>query len=174
VIRHPDDPAGTRDAGTRDAGGPRGGVLRARAAGAWRLRLVFARYTAGSVVAGLISEATFLALYGPRLVGAGAASVAAFVAGAVPNYLMNRRWAWARRDRASVRRELLPYAAIVVASALLAAWLTGLVAANVDRLTAARGLQVVIVNAAFLATYGVMFLIKFVLFDRLLRDRAER
>jgi putative flippase GtrA len=138
------------------------------------MRLIFARYTAGSVVAGMISEATFLALYGPRLVGPRAASVAAFVAGAIPNYLMNRRWAWARRGRASVRGELLPYAAIAVASALLAAWLTGLVEANVHRLTSTRGLQVLVVNAAFLATYGAMFLIKFSLFDRLLGERTER
>lgn len=125
------------------------------------------RYTAGSVVATLVSEVVLLSAYGVARLPAVVATVLAFLAGAIPNWILNRRWAWARRDRASFRREVVPYAAIVVVSLLLA---TGLTAAA-DRLARAVtdniALRSILVGAAYLATSLVMFVAKFVLFDRL-------
>ncbi|WP_219416338.1 GtrA family protein [Pseudonocardia nigra] len=129
-----------------------------------RLRLWW-RYAAGSVIAGVISQTTFVACYAlgtSPLV----ASVTAFVAGAVPNYLLNRQWAWRRRGRADVRREVAPYAAIAVATALAAAAVTTTADTWVRAAVESRGWQVVLVGAAFLGTYGFLFVLKFVLFDR--------
>ena len=83
----------------------------------WRKRIrLWGRYTGASVVAGIISEVVFVVTYwfaAAPLV----ASLLAFVAGAVPNYLMNRYWAWQRRGRPDRTREILPYAVIVVVTA---------------------------------------------------------
>ncbi|HLI24803.1 MAG TPA: GtrA family protein, partial [Acidimicrobiales bacterium] len=51
------------------------------------------RYTAGSVVALAVSEVAFAACYWGGT-GTTVASVIAFFAGAVPNWILNRRWAW--------------------------------------------------------------------------------
>lgn len=127
--------------------------------------LLWWRYSASSVVAGVISELVFLASYGagaaPRV-----ASVVAFVAGAVPNYVLNRRWAWRQRGRVHGTRELLPYLVIIVLTAVAAAaittaadhWLRGQVDSHLW--------LTVLVSMAFIGTYGVMFVLKFVLFDR--------
>lgn len=128
---------------------------------------LWGRYTAASVIAGVISQVVFLVTYwfGAAPV---VASVVAFVAGAVPNYLMNRRWAWRQTGKPHPVRETLPYAAIIIVTALTAILMTTLadrwVVANID----SHGLQVFLVGAAFLGTYGVMFVLKFVLFDRLI------
>ena len=128
--------------------------------------LLWFRYAAGSIVAGLISQGVFVVCYALGAVPM-VASMTAFVAGAVPNYLLNRRWAWRGRGRVDAVRETLPYAVIVVGTALVAAAVTsaadGWVRTNVED----RGWQVALVAAAFLGTYGVMFVLKFVLFDRL-------
>ena len=103
------------------------------------------------------------------------ASVLAFVAGAVPNYLMNRYWAWQRRGRPDHRREVLPYAVIVIVTAITAILVTTAADRWVRDHVATHGWQVALVGAAFLGTYGAMFVLKFLLFDRLIFvDRPGR
>jgi putative flippase GtrA len=52
------------------------------------------RYTLGSAVAVVASETAFVACYGTGRLGTTASSAVAFVAGAIPNYLLNRSWVW--------------------------------------------------------------------------------
>ncbi len=135
------------------------------------LRRRVGRYTAGSVVAGIVSEVAFLAVYGSGLAGTRVATVVAFLAGAVPNYFLNRRWAWGRTGRAHPVRELLPYVATIVTSALVAAAVTGFVDARVADWFSARPVQVAVVALSFGATYGVLFVLKFGVFDVLFGAR---
>lgn len=135
---------------------------------------LWARYTGASVIAGIISEIVFLVTYWFGAVPL-VASLLAFVAGAVPNYLMNRYWAWQRRGRADRTMEILPYAVIVVVTAIIAILVTTAADRWVRDHIAAHAWQTTLVGAAFLATYGVMFVLKFVLFDRFIFvDRAAR
>jgi hypothetical protein len=62
---------------------------------------------------------------------------------------------------------VLPYAAVVVATAVAATALTGLADGWVRDLEAPRTIQVALVATAFLLPYGAVFLLKFLLFDRL-------
>lgn len=125
------------------------------------------RYSAGSVVATICSEVTLLVLYGPVGVAAGIASVFAWLAGAIPNYWLNRAWTWGRQGRPSLRRELVPYFAIVLGTLLLA-----IVATSVaDRLARDANVsdhtRTIIVGVTFFLVYVVMFLFRFFLFNRL-------
>lgn len=122
------------------------------------------RYTAGSVVATVISEVVFLVLYASGAVAA-VASVAAFVAGAIPNYFLNRRWAWQRTGR-HTPRQTASYAAVVGGTALLAVAATSATEAWSHHSVASHTLQVFLGGAAYFLTYAVMFLVKFALFDR--------
>ena len=128
-----------------------------------KTRLV--RYTAGSAVAATSSEVTFVVVLGVVHASAALATVVAFLAGAVPNWWLNRRWVWASRSRATASRELLPYVFVVVTTLLITTIVTGAVDA------AARGLShwiaVCLVDGAFLGVTGVLFVTKFVVFDRL-------
>jgi putative flippase GtrA len=143
--------------------------------GLWRNRIrLWGRYTGASVVAGIISEGVFVVTYWYAAVPL-VASVLAFVAGAVPNYLMNRYWAWRRRGRPDGTREILPYVVIVVVTALTAIFVTTAADRWVREHVASHALQVTLVGGVFMATYGTMFVLKFVLFDRLIFvDRAQR
>ena len=126
---------------------------------------VFGRYTAASVVAACLSELAFLASYGLGMIPL-VASLIAWFAGAVPNYLLNRRWAWQRDGKVDRKRELLPYVAIVVVTAGTAAVVTTVTDALVRDWVESHTWQVLLVGAAYLGTYGVMFLLKFLLFDK--------
>jgi putative flippase GtrA len=128
------------------------------------LKARLSRYAAGSVIAASLSELTFLVVFGVGHAPAVVATVVAFLAGAVPNWVLNRRWAWSRSDRVSPRRELVPYIAIVAAT--LIATIAGTAVAEAAAHNLSHWLAVAVVDGAFVVITGAMFVIKFVLFDR--------
>jgi putative flippase GtrA len=131
-------------------------------------------YFAGSVVAAGCSELALLLCYAVLDLPPALSAVIAWVCGAVPNYWLNRRWTWQRTGRVDPRRELLPYLAIIVGTLVLAAVVTRAVdAALSDQGAATRTTWVAL---AFLGVYVVMFLLRYLLLDRLFGrlDTVER
>ena len=135
------------------------------------------RYAGGSAVATVSSEVTFVLLYGPLQVTPAWASVVAWLAGAVPNYWLNRTWTWRRTGRPGLRDELLPYLAIIGLTLLLATITTRWADRWLHDVDTDATVRVVLVAAVFLGVYVVMFVLRFLLLDRLFsrlhaRDRA--
>jgi putative flippase GtrA len=137
----------------------------------------FLRYTASSVAATAFSAVAFAAAYRFFHLGPGLASVSAFVAGFLVNFLGNRywAWAWARRQRHRLGRDVLGYAVLAVASALVATTVTSLADGYTERLGVSGDRRAVLVETAYFATYAAMFMVKFVLLDRVLfASRTDR
>ncbi len=130
------------------------------------------RYVGGSVVAAGCSEVTLVVLYGLLHVAPGLASVLAWLAGAVPNFWLNRSWAWRRRGRPDLRREVLPYVVIVLVTLALATVLTGAVD-HWARDATGSTMRVVLVAGTFLGVYVAVFVLRFLLLDRLF-SRLDR
>jgi putative flippase GtrA len=125
------------------------------------------RYAGGSVIATVCSEVTFVVLYGLLELDTTWSSVLSWLAGAVPNFWLNRNWAWQRRGRPSLRRELLPYAVIILTTLLLATVLTHLADAWLHHQGVGSSLRVALVAGVFLGTYVVVFVLRFFLLERL-------
>lgn len=127
----------------------------------WR-RLV--AYSLGSVVAASCGEGAFVLVYGWLGAGTWAASAAGFVGGAIPNFVVNRRWVWG--DRRGRRRgaELGLYWGIATTSYLASVAATAATGSWARGLTDDRTWRVVAVAAAYLGVSGVFFLAKFVVF----------
>jgi len=124
-------------------------------------------YSAGSVVAVIVSEAAFAAAYGWGHGGTTVASAAGFVGGAVPNYILNRRWAWRDRRGRSRRSEVLLYMAVAFSSFLVSALVTHWAEGIARHLTVNGGWRVVLVTAAYLGVSAVFFVVKFVIYEKL-------
>jgi hypothetical protein len=73
-----------------------------------------------------------------------------------------------------VRHEVIPYVSIVVVSLLLALAFTAAADLLARAVTEDIALRSVIVGAAYLGTSAVMFVAKFVLFDRLVFRDPDR
>lgn len=129
------------------------------------------RYGAGSIVATVCSEVAFLLVYGPAHASTTWASIIGWLAGAVPNYVLNRSWAWGLRGKPSLRRELLPYIAIVLITLALAVVMTGLADRVVETMDVSDLARTLIVGAVFLAVYAIVFILRFFLFDRLFSNQ---
>jgi putative flippase GtrA len=125
------------------------------------------RYFTGSVVATVSSEAVFVLLYGVLALGTTWASVLAWLAGAVPNFWLNRNWAWQRTGRPSLGQEVLPYAAIIVSTLILATIATDLADHWLHQHGTASSVRVGLVAAVFLGVYVVVFVVRFFLLERL-------
>src|SRR6266508_2347650 len=84
-----------------------------------------------------------------------------------PRWTLARGWrTWWRRGRPRLRREVLPYVAVVISTAVAATALSGVADGWVRGLDAPRSLQVALVAMAYLLPFGVVFLLKFALFER--------
>jgi putative flippase GtrA len=122
------------------------------------------RYTIGSVVAAATSAVVFAIAY---VMGASttACSVTAFVAGAVPNWVLNRRWAWKVSGRVAFGREVIAYVAISVLSLLATSAATEWTQDHVQSIPAHHGIRVALVTGSYLAVFAVLFVAKFAIYE---------
>ena len=122
------------------------------------------RYTIGSIVAAATSAVVFAVAY-VFGVGTTACSVIAFIAGAIPNWTLNRRWAWQMKGRVDWGREVLGYIVVsaltLVASSEATAWTSH----QVMSLPAHYGLRATLVTASYLAVFAVLFAIRFAIYE---------
>ncbi len=141
-----------------------------RAAGRRLARSRFAvkvtRYAIGSAVALLTSVIVFALLLDAG-VGTTADSIVAFIAGALPNWILNRRWAWERTGDMDVAREVVGYALISLVALLASSAGTGGMDAIVrHHLAHHPALRVLLVTLAYVVVQGLLFAAKFVAYDR--------
>ena len=131
------------------------------------------RYAAVSVIAIVLSQIMIAITYGGFHTSKTVAQSAAAVFSTIPSYVLNRRWVWARVGRSSASREILPFWVISLvqfAISLVAVnWLGGYMERHVD----SHVLRTVCLQLIVLFIYGVMWIGKFVFFNKVLfADRS--
>lgn len=136
--------------------------------------MTFAKFFAGSMVGTVISQLVLIGLYGVSGTSAATASVLAFIAGAVPNFFLNRRWAWGRRGADGAWREMLPYAVVVTVGGLAASGLSTTAEHLIRPVVENHVLRTAILDLAYLASFGVVFVFKFALLDRFVFRRTQK
>lgn len=141
-----------------------GGAGAARGSGG-RYRRLVTRFAAASLVATAISQLVFVCTYALGAAPA-AATVLAQLCGAVPNFVLNRR-TWGGGGRDALRGEILRFAVVSVTTAALAALATSGAELLAMRQFDAHLIRVAIVWGAFIGTYAVVFVVKFLLIDHL-------
>jgi putative flippase GtrA len=94
-----------------------------------------------------------------------ACTVIAFVAGAVPNWMLNRRWAWKVSGRVSIAREVVAYVLISALSLLASALATAWTQHQVQSLPAHHGYRVALVDASYMAVFAILFVAKFAVYE---------
>ncbi len=93
-------------------------------------------------------------------------NVAAVSITAIPVFFLNKRWVWSADGKISLRREVLPFWVFTLAGLLLS---TGLVALAHDISDSQ-----VLVMAANLTGFGVLWVAKFLFLDQIMFGRPER
>jgi putative flippase GtrA len=122
------------------------------------------RYSIAAIVAVMTSAVTFAILY---VLGVSTAvcSVVAFVAGAIPNWTLNRRWTWAIKGRLAWGREVFGYVIVSGLTLLASTEATAWTQHQVQSIPSHYGIRVLLVTGSYVATFAVLFVIRFAIYE---------
>lgn len=126
------------------------------------------RYSAVSVVTVLVGQVVLAVAFGALGWTARSANYLGFVLAGGLSYWLNRSWTWGKRGRSHFLREVIPFWVLALAGLALSTWAVGAAEAAASRLGSARGVATVLVMGASLAATGMVWVVKFVVFDRVL------
>jgi putative flippase GtrA len=123
----------------------------------------FARFAVSSMVAASTSAIVFSVLY---VLGASttACSITAFVAGAIPNWTLNRRWTWKVRGRIAFGREILAYLIVSAATLVILSVVTEWTHDHVQGIPAGHGIRVALVTGSYFGVLAVLYGVRFFLY----------
>jgi putative flippase GtrA len=118
------------------------------------------RYLVVSVWNTAVHQLTLLVAYSGLGWSGGRSNVAAACVAAVPAYFLTRAWVWKRSGRHSLGREVLPFWLLALAGLVVSTALAQLADALFGRQ--------LLVNLGSLTGYGLVWIGKYVLLDRVL------
>lgn len=122
------------------------------------------RYAIGSVIALATSVVVFALMY-VLGINTTICSIGAFIAGAIPNWILNRRWAWKIRGQVSIMREIVGYILISIAVLVLSSAATGWTSSEVQSIPAHHGIRVLLVTASYVAVQFFFFGVKYIVYE---------
>jgi putative flippase GtrA len=123
----------------------------------------FTKYALGSVVAFTAGNIAFALLYVMDC-STTVCSVVGFVAAAIPNWILNRRWAWQQSGKPPAR-QWIGYALVSIAVLVSSSAATGWTNSQVQSLPKGDGLRVLIVTGAYVLVQVVQFIVKFAIYE---------
>jgi putative flippase GtrA len=123
-----------------------------------------ARFAISSLVAAGTSAIVFPILY---VLGASttACSIAAFFAGAIPNWTLNRRWTWKVEGGVSFGREVFAYIVISASTLVLLSLATAWTHQHVQGIPAGHGIRVALVTASYFGVLALLYGVRFFLYQ---------
>jgi putative flippase GtrA len=123
-----------------------------------------ARFAISSMVAATTSAVVFPILY---VLGFSTTvcSVTAFIAGAIPNWTMNRRWTWKVEGRVAFGREIVAYVVISASTLILLSLATAWTHRHVQGIPAGHGIRAALVTATYFAVLALLYGVRFFLYQ---------
>ena len=133
------------------------------------------RYAAVSAISTSVSLTILGVLVASRAVTAGWANVIATAIGTVPSFELNRRWVWSRTGDRSLVAEVGPFCALSFAGLALSTFAVSIAAGWAAHAGLGATARTLAAEGANIGTFGSLWVVQFVLLDRVLfrsRDRA--
>jgi putative flippase GtrA len=127
------------------------------------------KYSVVSVVSTVVSLGGLALFYGVlQLSSAAWCNLMATAIATVPSYYLNRTWAWGKTGKSHLMKEVVPFWVVAVLSALISTGVVRVAELWAHHITHSHSTITLIVEAANFATYGALWIGKFVLFNKLL------
>lgn len=125
------------------------------------------RYTATSVICVVISEfvLTILGLLGWTAFGA---VLTATAISTVPSYELNRKWAWGKSGKSHMGKEVVPFWVLAFIGLAFSLWAVDLAQSVARHHHLSTVLRTGVLDAAFIGSYGILWIGKFLIFNKIL------
>lgn len=127
------------------------------------------KYTVGSGISAVASQVVFMTSFGIfHWFSAHGSSILATLAGAIPSYFLNRRWAWQRKTRSSFSKEVLPYLAMAVIGLVWSTFATDYANSHSGIVGGSNTLKVLFVSGAYFGAFAILWVAKFAFLNKVL------
>jgi putative flippase GtrA len=131
------------------------------------------KYTAVSVISVAVSQVALLIFFGFLKWTARSSNVAATSIGAVPSYYLNRTWAWGKRGRSHLWKEIVPFWVLAFIGLALSTWAVDFAESWALTHHLHHLAKLAVVMGSALAAFGVLWIVKFVLFNKVIFVQDE-
>jgi putative flippase GtrA len=126
------------------------------------------RYSMVSIISVIVSEILLFIAFGLLHWSARASNIWAVCLSALPSYWLNRAWAWGKRGRSHFLKEVAPFWAMALIGLAFSTWAADYAEANAYHVTTSHFVTTLIVMTASLAAFGVLWIGKFVILNKLM------
>jgi putative flippase GtrA len=126
------------------------------------------KYTLVSVISVIVSQIVLaILLFGFHWSGRNGQILACSVA-TVPSYYLNRTWVWGKGGRSHLMKEVAPFWTLAFIGLAFSTWCADYADSHADEWVSDTNTQKLIVMAFALGAFGVLWLGKFVIFNKIL------
>jgi putative flippase GtrA len=129
------------------------------------------RYSSVSVIATAVGLSTLAVLIDIGHWPPAWANIVATALGTIPSFELNRRWVWGRNERRSLLGEIVPFAGLCLVELVASTAAVHAMAAWTAHAGWSQGVRTLADLAANVATYGALWVVQYVMLDRVLFAR---
>ncbi|MDQ4097181.1 MAG: GtrA family protein [Actinomycetota bacterium] len=126
------------------------------------------RYSAVSVISVIVSQVLLFIGFGLLHWSARAANIFAVCLSAIPSYYLNRAWAWGKRGRSHLLKEVAPFWSMALIGLAFSTWAADYAESHATSVTSSHFLQTLIVMMASLGAFGLLWIGKFIILNKLM------
>ena len=132
------------------------------------------KYTLVSVISVTVYEIGLFILYGLVHWGARTSNVVACSVATVPSYYLNRTWAWGKSGKSHFWKEVVPFWVLAFIGLAFSTWCADFAGSWAEDHISSHPVQTLVVMGAALGSFGVLWLGKFVFFNKVLFAHHEQ
>ncbi|MGH9125533.1 MAG: GtrA family protein [Acidimicrobiales bacterium] len=126
------------------------------------------RYSATSVICVVLSFVILAFLVGVLQWSATSAAIVTCAVTTIPSYVLNRRWAWGMSGTGHVLKEVVPFWVMAFIGLAFSTWTSSKAQVYARHHDLSRLPKVAIIEGAFIGAFGVLWIGKFLIINRLL------
>jgi putative flippase GtrA len=137
-------------------------------------RRKFIRYSLVSVVSLVVTVVMQMVCYGLLHFSGGWSAITASTIAAVPSYILNRSWVWGKSGRSHLMREVIPFWAMAFIGLAISTLSSALADHAAHDITEVHALRTIMVTGASVASFAVLWVLKYVIFNKILFVHHEQ